>query len=204
MGAKRGRASAGRLRPTVRRLLVFTEGRATEPDYIKHWYRMHRDRVLVALDSFHGTPMSLVERAVARKRSDLREERRGRGDAWDEYWCVFDRDEHPYLAEAFSEAASNGISVAFSNPCIELWLMLHFDDRRSHIERSDAKRESRRLLQCEGHLTPGALAQLTERFDVARARAQALERKHQLDGSEPRSNPSSNVWALVERLAREL
>jgi hypothetical protein len=50
----------------------------------------------------------------------------------DEVWCVFDVDEHPKLAEARDQANANGIQLAVSNPCFELWLLLHFQEHRAH------------------------------------------------------------------------
>ena len=48
--------------------------------------------------------------------------------AYDAVWCVFDVDEHPQIADARQMARANGIELAISNPCFELWLLLHFRD----------------------------------------------------------------------------
>ncbi len=62
--------------------------------------------------------MSLVERAVALVEQRRNAIRRGRGDApFDEIWCVFDRDEHPYVSDAIALAKHHQIGVAFTNPC---------------------------------------------------------------------------------------
>jgi hypothetical protein len=44
-----------------------------------------------------------------------------------ELWAVFDRDENtPHeIYAAFRLAKTNGIRIAFSHPCFELWLLLH-------------------------------------------------------------------------------
>ena len=49
-------------------------------------------------------------------------------------------------------------------------------------------------------LTGPALAALSARYDDAKQRAQQLDVKHAGDGSPPRSNPSSNMWELVDRI----
>lgn len=184
-----------------REILILTEGRLTEPDYIKHLFRKHRNQILVTIDDFHGTPLRLVEEAIKRRKQDERDQSRGRGRARDEYWCVFDHDEHPHLDEAFASAADNGICIAFSNPCIELWFLLHFEDQTGHIERRDAQGESERLLKCGKRLTPQALEALDGSFGDAKSRALQLDDWHDGNDSPPRSNPSSSVWALVERIA---
>ena len=150
-----------------KQIYVSTEGQATEPDYVEYWQRKHRHQVVVVIDEFHGGPGQLVERVIRQRQDDLREERRGRGRAFDEYWCVFDRDEHKESA---------------------------------FIHRHDAQQLSKELLGCKKRLTHVALGQLETTFNSARTRAQALDRKHDLDGSAPRSNPSSTVWELIEAI----
>jgi hypothetical protein len=195
--------SRRRTTPQRRELLVFTEGERTEDGYLVHWRRTYRDRVLVTIDGFHGTPLSLVDRAAEAKRREARDEKKGRGRAHDEVWCVFDNDEHPNIAEALDKAAANGIGIVLSNPCIELWFVLHFANQTAHIERGDAQRLSRQLLGCDKVLTGPALAALSDRHDDAKQRAQQLDAKHIGDGSPPRSNPSSNMWELIERIRSE-
>lgn len=183
-----------------RSLRVFTEGKKTEPLYLTHWVRLHRETVLLSLSDFHGTPMALVERAVDEKISDARAAKRRRGDPYDQYWCVFDIDIHPLIDEALECAARNGIEIAFSNPCVELWFLLHFRDQNAYIEREDVQRQTRELLGCGKLLTPEALSALQCRHDEAVSRAQALDKRHDGDGSPFGSNPSSTLWRLVEQI----
>lgn len=183
-----------------RSLLVFTEGLRTEPGYLRHWHRLHRERVIVTIDPFHGPPLQLVEKAIARKAAELRDTRRGRGAAYDEYWCVFDVDEHPNIARALQLAKAKEINVALSNPCIELWFVLHFHDQHASIHRADAQRTSADLLNCAKTLTPAALDQLVAHYENARQRAWDLDKKHALDGSPASSNPASDVWCLVDQI----
>jgi hypothetical protein len=109
-GGEPGRKASGiGNRPSI---LVFTEGKKTEPIYLLHWSRAYREQVIVPVDDFHGTPLALVQEAAARRAADLRAERRGHGGAYSEYWCVFDIDEHPHVGQALDLAAASGISVA--------------------------------------------------------------------------------------------
>jgi hypothetical protein len=50
--------------------------------------------------------------------------------------------------------------------------------------------------------TTAALADLVGRYEDARRRAKALDEKHRLDGSSPRSNPSSGTWCLIDSPAQ--
>lgn len=188
-------------RPSRRAFLVFVEGRVTEEDYLTHWHRRHRRGISVEIHEFRGTPMALVERAAETKAINERAERRGRGRAHDEVWCVFDVDEHPRLGEAVELAARSEINLAISNPCIELWFLLHFAPQSAYIERGAAQRAARDHLGCEKGLTEPALGALDEGFEIARERAQRLEEKHRGDGTQRPGNPSSDLWRLVDAIA---
>jgi RloB-like protein len=197
-GGKPKRRTSGAARR--RSILVFTEGLKTEPIYLTHWHRIFRERIIVTVDEFHGTPLKLVEAAAARRTADLRAARRGRGDAYSDYWCVFDIDEHPHVDRALELAAASRISVAVSNPCIELWFILHFQDQTAVIDRGDAQRKSSDLLKFGKTPTTAALADLVSRYEDARRRAKALDEKHRLDGAPQRSNPSSGAWCLIGQI----
>lgn len=180
-------------------IMVFSEGEKTEPIYLNHWYRIYRDRVIVKIAEHKSTtPFELVARAAAQRERDVLEEKRGRGDAFDQYWCIFDVDEHPKIREAFQLAASNAVNIALSVPNIELWFLVHFDLQTAYIERREARRRAYEWLGCEKGLSLKALNMLTEKFPVAMDRARSLERKHRGDGSPRPWNPSSNVWRLIE------
>ena len=164
------------------------------------WRRESRDRLLVSIDPFHGVPLSLVDKAVATKRSELRDEKRGRGRAHDEIWCIFDIDAHPNVREAIQKARDHGIRLAISNPCIELWFILHFEDQTAYLSRHDAQSKSAQLLGCEKKLSRQAMDKLYSNFEDAHSRALGLDVKHAGDGSPPGSNPSSSIWALIESI----
>jgi len=181
--------------------MVFAEGEKTEPIYLTHWRRIYRERVIVTMAKHEETtPYELVERAVAQRTSDLREERRGRGDAFNQYWCIFDVDEHPRIPEALQLAGSNSVNIALSGPSIELWFLIHFEAQTGYIDRDEARKRAYAFLGCEKALSPHALKLLTERFLAAKNRAQELDVKHIGDGSPRPWNPSSDVWKLIDAI----
>ena len=202
--ARRHRTGPPRRRTTPQRerrqILVFVEGARTEDGYLKHWGRRHRGQVIVNVHERHGTPLQLVDWAVSAQRREVYEARHGRGSPHDEIWCVFDQDEHPKVDEAIARAEQHGIQVALSNPCIELWFILHYEDQTGHIGAGKAKKRALELTGCKETLTETALKDLEARHDQAAMRAKALENKHEGDGSPPRHNPSSEIWRLVERI----
>jgi hypothetical protein len=189
-------------RPRRKELLVLVEGHVTEEGYLLFWRRRARHHTLVEIHEFHGTPMSLVEKAVEVKADEERHEKRGRGRAHDEIWCVFDIDEHPHLERASELAAASDINLAISNPCIELWFLLHFADQTAYIDRRAAQGEARAQLKCGKNLDDRALDSLAENFTLARERAQRLDEKHRDDGTPTPGNPSSGAWRVVDSIAK--
>lgn len=173
------------------------EGRITEPDYIRGFERWVRSAtVVVEIPREHGAPRTLVRVAKERKREAEREARR-QGDpalAYDQVWCVFDVDEHPNLGDALQMARDNGIHLAVSNPCFELWLLLHFRDSPGTRDRHDLQHLLRAyLVGYDKHLDFG---------DAAPGVCVADERTRRLDEhaerlDEPGSNPTTGMWRLT-------
>lgn len=189
-------------RPSRRELLVFAEGAVTEEDYLTYWRRRFRGQVNVELHEFHGTPLALVQRASEAKAKNEKAEKKDQGRAHDEVWCVFDIDEHPRVDEATHLAAESGINLAISNPCIELWFLLHFADQTAYIDRHAVQRDAKAHLKCGKDLDDAALDSLAEKFGLAKARAKRLDEKHRGDGTRAPGNPSSGVWRIVDSIAR--
>jgi RloB-like protein len=181
-------------------LMLFVEGQETEPAYFSHWHRLCRENVIIKIAPHRGisTPYELVERAIAQRKADLIEAKRGRGDAYNQYWCVFDVDSHPRLGDAFALADTEDIKIALSNPCIELWLILHFKLQAAYLETHMAEKMAKEILGCGKVPTPDVLNELVQRYTDAKGNALKLDSKHAGDGSPPRSNPSSEIWRLVD------
>jgi len=187
-----------------RSLLVFVEGEKTEPGYLTYFKREYRHLVIVTVDPFHGGPLQLVERAIKNQKDEAYEAKRGRGSAHDEYWCMFDVDEHPNLPQAIKLAGENRIHLAISSPCIELWFILHFNDQTAHIDRTKAQIQAKLLTNCEKTLTPAAIKDLEENYLDAKRRAKSLDIRHGDNESPVGENPSSGVWRLIDSIRRDV
>jgi hypothetical protein len=183
-----------------RRILVICEGKVTEPRYLRALRLVFHTRTLeIVIDDQHGVPKTLVERAVELKKEAAREAKRQKDDflAYDEVWCVFDIDEHPLLPEARQQARDNGISLAISNPCFELWALLHFRDQTA----AETRQKVRSLLKShipryDKELPAPTLIPLLEQ---AMQRARHLDHLAELAGA-PGKNPSTGVHLLMERI----
>lgn len=120
--------------------------------------------------------------------------------AYDEVWCVFDVDEHHYLSEAREQARVNGVALAVSNPCFELWALLHFQDQTAHLSRESARAILKTHLPRYDKVLP--YQELHTRRGEAVGRAESLDLRCERDG-EPCKNPSTGVYRLVLRIAQE-
>lgn len=172
----------------------------TERDYLNHWARLNSG-VRIDWGESGVDPMSLVSRAQAELRqSSVNTRRHGVAD-FDDTWCVFDVDTHANASQAILTAQRSGISIAVSNPCFEIWLVLHLEDRLGPLSGLEIQRRaSRSGLVRRKSVPEGAWRVLEDNYEDARRRARELDAWHDGNDSPPRSNPSSDVWRLVDRL----
>ena len=119
----------GRVSPKVE-IVVACEGKVTEKCYFNSC-KLEYGAGLVTLRwlPISGVPITVVQAAIE-ERERLLEKARKSKDSFDVFrvWAIFDRDEHPKVPEAIELAKSSGIDVAFSDPCFELWPLLHLED----------------------------------------------------------------------------
>ena len=181
-------------------MVVFCEGEASEPDYVAGLKRLPeiRGRTMIAIeiDPAHGVPLTLVERAV----------KRSADPEVDECWCVFDVEwprHHPNLRQAVELARHNNIGLAVSNPCFELWLILHLREQTGCLTTADAERNSRRLDGRAGkRIDP---AHYLPHRRTAVQRALALAERHAANGSAfPKDNPCSTMTDLLVAIEPDL
>ena len=187
-------------RSTRKTLLVFCEGMRTEPEYLNALKLEPAIREVAAVDirvapaNSGAVPLTLVARAL-----DARGKAAIENDEIDEFWCVFDVEwpvNHPNLAKAIALAEANEISLAISNPCFELWLILHHREHEAWLDNREAVRLRRQLDNSPGKgLDPARyLPYVREAAD----RAAQLEGLHQRNGTLfPYDNPSSGMHRLV-------
>ncbi len=181
-------------------ITVFCEGKRSEPEYLEALRRLPEVRDVASVDirvDYQGSgavPLTLVRRAAeAKERVD------GEDGEVDEFWCIFDVEcpiPHPNLVEAVDIANRKGIHTAITNPCFELWLILHFQGHGAYID-NDAARRLRRSL--DGQIDKGVVStQYMSRIRVASRRAKSLDRNHERNDTRfPQNNPSSGMHKFV-------
>jgi RloB-like protein len=176
-------------------LWAFCEGR-TEVDWLQDLHRRFRG-VVVRAEGEVGTPVSVVKKAAER----LKKLRSGKIASRDEVWAVFDCDEHD-VGGALERARALGIGVAFSNPCFELWPLLHLVDHSAWIHRHAAQRALHEHHPAYHHERNPYVswAEIESQCGVAVARTLRLHRRG-CDAEDLLQNPTTTAWMLRERAA---
>ena len=188
------------VRSPALRIVVVAEGAVTEPGYLRIFERLHGDRssARLVLIPGAGDPRAVVERAIEESR-ELKHEPLGSRDT---VWAMFDRDEHPRFDEAKDMAHGNGIRLAISNPCFELWGILHYQEYNAPLNRHECQRKL-------GELCPDYSNKKRKIFDdmkviegnyrdaVERAEHSLARRREEGD---PEGNPSTTVHRLTEHI----
>jgi len=206
----RHREAFGRGRPTrepLLRVLVVTEGEETEPLYLEALcseLRLPQQRVQVLVhgskSTRHTDPKGIVDYA---KRERDKAQRSSSEAPFDEVWCVSDRDAWPEATVKceIDRMHQLGFRLAFSNPCFELWYLLHYRRQTAHIERDAAARALGQCMGCEYEKADkGMFALLADKLDTALASAEVLRRRDDENHGGAMENPYTSVDLLVSRL----
>ena len=196
-------------REPKRRFTLFCEGRNTEPAYFEAIKRAYRSaqikQIDVKIERGVGVPYTVAEQAVAFAKSEgsTRNRRRKREsfEEGDEVWAVFDRDQHPRFKDAVALCEQKGIEVARSNPCFEVWLILHEKDyarpnNRHQVQkvlqqlRPEYNKRGSKVLYCD---------ELVSRVQDAEQRGETLLKRCK-EGGRPYGNPSTTVGRLCRAI----
>lgn len=190
-------------RSPKRKFIIFSEGRNTEPDY----FNAIRNVLLGALVDIEiidaaGVPMTIADRACTRVATMSR---RGAGrssfDGNDQVWAVFDRDDHPRVANAISNCRTAKVGVAFSDPCFELWLILHDKDFDRSDDRHQVQAELAKI--CKDYDSKGRKStdckKLMPYVEAAEKRAEKQLERRREEGNPP-ARPFTTVYELTRQM----
>lgn len=194
------RASGRRKRKPV--VYIVCEGEETEIRYFRKFRSRECSIDIVPVPSQYKSADKLVQKA----RSAI-----GYSpyypDEGDVIWCVFDRDDNTdaMLSKAKQVATKEGYRIAFSNPCIEIWFLLHLTDRAAPVENCEAAirllKEKGRIGQYEKNSDVYELLKPLQEAAIARAgkRVVTLQAEH-VEILSRESNPVTTVAELVKFL----
>jgi hypothetical protein len=158
--------------------------------------------VVIQVAKEHGDPKYLVEAAKGHMNEALKRAAQEKDDnlAYDSVWCVFDVDNHERIGDAKQMARANNIDLAISNPCIELWLLLHFRDNPGMQDGAKLKTMLRAFIPSyEKNIEFAACSQ---GYLQAVIRAKRMDQSAE-DDSESGRNPTTGVYRLTELIRGE-
>jgi hypothetical protein len=181
-------------------IVVVCEGKVTEPQYLVELARHYRSLISMDLiiEKGAGVPLSILKRA-----REMLHRRDGDFGKNDQVWAVFDRDDHPEVTRAINEAVASGISVGFSNPCFELWLVLHYRDHDAPVSRRQIQRVLRSLMPKYNPRGSKEIsfAQICDAVEIAEARAEAMDIRRAKE-RDARGNPCSTIYKLTREIRK--
>lgn len=191
-----------------RRLYVFCEGAKTEPAYFDVVRaRFDSAQILVEATGVGGVPSTVADKAIRHAkglRRDMRSRAGGRSsfEEADQVWVVFDQDHHPDVPNVVVRCRDNKVEVAYSNPCFELWLVLHLEPYDRPAEASDVQARFHALFPAYDHEKSPApdFSDLLATVAVAERRASDQAQRRQKEGA-PSGNPSTTVFRLLRAIS---
>ena len=193
-------------RDANRRFILFCEGKKTEPSYFRGLQRLVR-HALVHLEIVPavGVAYTVAEKAVEfANQADASKKAGPEGDSYEEHdqiWAVFDRDDHPRFDEAVRLCETYGVRVARSNPCFEVWLILHYEDFNKLLDRRKVQQHFQKLhpkYDCDGGKEVDAQAILRHIDKAERLAARQL--KQRTNERKPFGSPSTTVHLLTKAI----
>ena len=181
-------------------LHIFCEG-ATEEAYFEAYKRKIHCAAVVIEHSHHGDPKGLVAEAIKAKEGS---------PANDIFWVVYDAEELSQRnklqshAEAFQAANRNGINIAFSAICFEVWLLLHFTPNPwVFLQASNAVKELQKYIKNYKKGDLNILTTLQDKLPTARVNAADLAQRQQRNHPDVpmyEYNPYTTVHLLLDAI----
>lgn len=209
-GWRSGRRSVATRPVQMTRHLIVCEGKETEPRYF--------EGMKEALGAANGRKVAVVVRGSGKHTLDLFEYAedycRYAPDSFNHVWLVFDKDDFPAgdfdLVERKCAAVSSPackFHALWSNPCFEIWPLLHLRYTTSPMDASDCQKALDDALRREFGVRyrknmDGLFSLIESRRQGAGTNAVKLIKHHKAIGSNRPSimNPGTKVTDIFEEL----
>ncbi|MEK7433688.1 MAG: RloB family protein [Cyanobacteriota bacterium] len=180
--------------------VIATEGSKTEKVYLDALSKHYRNskihiKILERLDPHNSSPNHVIEELNKFKKEY-------KLDSHDELWMLIDLDRWHRLFDIAQKCVQKNFNLAVSNPCFEIWLLLHISDltnyNKNDLEKSKGycEKELRNLLGSYNKSNPDLNHFLPNIKD-------AINRAKQLDVNLQDRWPisfGSRVYKLVEKI----
>lgn len=183
-------------------VFIICEGEETEPNYFSHFSKRYSGSRLCIKTSPYKNAWQIISKAetIIGKNVFVPED----GDSM---WCVFDCDANTdkELNKATDFAKEHGYKIIFSNPCFELWFLLHYVDQNGYLKDCNAvlKKLTKKDLLPEYRKNSDVYQKLLPMQNMAMLRAKNRYRqlqKNNISFLSRISNPATNVFSIVDYL----
>ena len=187
----------------ARLIVIASEGKDTERIYFKALakeYTNPRVHVHILERSVDEQNNSSPEH-VLKQLNDYKSQYELEAD--DELWLVVDKDRwtEAMISRVATECLQEvAMHMALSNPCFEIWLLLHVKDQKSSISSDAVINELKRSVHVWKSYSKSTFTETQKAFlnlntEVAIARAKELPEFE---------NPSTGVYKLIEMLKKDV
>lgn len=158
-------------------------GALTEPTYLRG-LKKHLGGVAdtFVIKTLGAAPKRVVQEAARQRNRGLYPFR--------DVWCILDVDDFD-LEATKKLAAKEKVNLAISDPCFEIWLLLHHEDCRSHFPNYAAVRDRLRK-----HTSAYDKSKL--KFDDFASGVESAIKRARLLGDE--GNPSTSMWKVATQM----
>lgn len=195
-------------------ILIVTEGSRTEPKYFEH-FKTRQTNIDIRVVGSRSSSGETDYVSLIRKAQEYQKKNQMSSDNGDSAWVVADGDvnlnnpdpvasKNQQLKKARKLAERSEIQMAISNPCFELWYLLHFRYTTKHLKDYNAVKNELIPFLPEYEKTNDVYDQLLPMLETAVKNAKNLEKYHLNNGEqlpfEIGANPYTEVYRLIESL----
>lgn len=180
--------------------LIVCEGEKTERLYFKEFRRRNNGIRIEVPNCSYTDPLSLLKFTQRMKSVYDIDIKRG-----DRVWCVFDVDQNAeeIIQRTAREAKKNKIKIILSNPCFELWYLLHFEFSTAFMSTTQAAQKLKSKYISSYHKNKSYFDRLKPHISTAVENAQKLNDYHDKNQTaliSSESNPSTQAFELVQHI----
>lgn len=184
--------------------MIVCEGEKTERRYFEEFARHYKNQIVeLEIQPKGGAIRELVGKVKTVKEALQKDAGRSKDSFAKMFrvWGVPDVDEHPKFVEAMNLADDHGLDIALSNPCFELWGLLHFGEENAPMTRHEAQKKLSLLMPGYAHSGNPIFdfGLLRDKYNDAVKNAKKGMECRNAEGA-PNGNPSSSVFRLTEEI----
>lgn len=181
--------------------LIVCEGQKTERVYFGRYRERNSGLIIYTPNSMVTDPENLVDFTVSQMNKYAIDFENG-----DQVWCVFDADGNTKenIEKAQKTANDAKINLCLSNPCFEIWYLLHYSYFDQRILSTDLQKKIETVIP-DYDKAKDYFDLLLSKRDIAIKNAVKLNQKQISCGIQlldVKSNPSTQVVELVQQMLK--